>query len=169
MTVNEIITKTKADMGIPISTPFAIRYINAAMQALANMYDTACVITETVIDAFDKDIEYPIVDCIGVLKVTRDNDRYIDYTVDFSCIRFRDEGEYTVRYLTYPRECAGKESVPGIHPAYHECICLYIAAMANRPRDENLLEEFYTLANSVDSRLRRMKRRHLRLPRRLWR
>jgi hypothetical protein len=171
MTVQEIMDQAKMIKGVSISLSAAIRWINDAMDKLSTLYDTACTRDDTTIEAEDTTTEYELPDDnVGVVKVLdSDDNRFLDYMVDNGYIRFDYTGEYTVHYLVQPDDVTGADDTPEIHASYHKCLPDYVASKVSKPYDKELESEFFRMAEQVNIRLSRPKRRGMRIPARAWR
>lgn len=177
MNVKTIIDQAIIHKDMPIDSVYGRRWLNEAMNYLANKYDSACTQTETTITCTDILEEYDLPDgCIGVRRVFDSNSyAYRDFKVELGRITFEDEGTYTVRYLSIPSNVTTDNETPGINSAYHLILALFIAsrelsrANKNDPKGPQLLQEFYFEAENANNRLTNQKRGRRQINRPTWR
>lgn len=173
MNIKEITDQAVTLAMIPIDVLKSRRFINEAMQILASTYDSACIKLETTINCTDTNSEYELpADCIGVNRVTLDGVKRNDYLIEDGYINFQYQGSYKVRYISNPsltnREIYKKElttDIPGIDLMFHRALPFYVAAQAlytanpDNKKVGDFMQRFNTIADEVDKKLSRPKRK----------
>lgn len=169
MTVKEIQQRAQMEVSSFISLPMAIALVNEVSILLCTRYDSAAP-TETRKYEVEAYKEYELPDeCIGVKKVTKDGEPYKNYKVIDNFISFSNSGTYDVIIQVTPMEVENGEDEPDINEAYHPILYKYLAAKATRPVDREIEAEFYRLADEINIRISRKKRKGMRMPARVWR
>lgn len=173
MTGKDIRVQAQLHCDLNIESPYAIRYINEAINQLALEYDTAMNKGFTTITVDNVSWNELPKDVVVIKKVTRDNTAYNSFIVDGNMIRFYDIGTYEIEYLKMPTPLTTETDEPDINSLYHYAIALFVASR-ERSRlfsDEDndclrLMSEFVNNAAKVNVRLSSQKktRRIIKMP-----
>lgn len=173
MTVEEMRIQAQILTSLTINQQFVFRYINQALEILANEYDTACV-KETITIVATKEVFYDINDkFIAVKKIIKKDTTTIDYDeniIDYELneenkIAFHYDGTYYVTYLRYSKEVTENTETPEINRAYNNAITSYICSKErsrifgkNDNDSQMFFQDFYSFSNSANTSLSRKKR-----------
>ena len=169
--------------GEPINLMTIYKFVNKAMDVLANRYDTACIQKTAVINCTDISLEYVLpIDCIGVFKVSEDNNKYNSYNINEGVISFGRTGDFTLSYYAVPvmtirqdYDYKLKSDIPPINSNYFKCMTKYIAGeilKINSPNDARIniyTNDFIQEAKEVNDRFKRLKRKNMRVKAPIWR
>jgi hypothetical protein len=166
MNVKTIIDQAIIHKDMTIDSVYGRRWINEAMNYLANRYDSACVQTETTIECTDILTEYDLpTGCIGVRRIfDSDGLPYRNFTVELGRIMFENTDTYTVRYLSVPSNVTTDTETPTINSNFHLPIALFVAGRElsrvnkNDTKAPQLMQEFYFEVDKVNARLSNQKR-----------
>jgi hypothetical protein len=183
LNIKEITDQAITLSGVPIDAFKSRRFINEAMQILAGTYDNACIKSNTTIICTDVNSEYPLPDdCIGVTRVMLNNQKFNNYIIEDGNIIFDYTGTFSVRYIKTPsltdRKVYQKElntDIPSIDLIFHRALPFYVAAQVlytTNPDDKkagSFIGRFNSIANDVNSKLDRPKRKGARMKAPLFR
>jgi hypothetical protein len=183
VTIKDIIDHAYTLSHVQIDAFKARRFIDEAMDRLSQLYDTACDKVTVSIYCNDINAEYSLPeDCIGVYKVTVDGRKFNCFLADNNYIKFEDTGVYQITYLKTPkltdRDLYDKqlqEDTPSLNIAYHRVLPNYLAAqvlLIENPQDQRglrYLSDFNTMAQDINSKLNKLKRKGARVKAPLWR
>jgi len=170
MTVKDIIKHAQLLTGQFISLPVALELINNAVDFLKMRYDTAFTNVIAMEFEAEPDKPYPIEqDYYGITSVMFEGRPYKDYVVIDNNIVFRDKGKFTVYVQPVPIEVTTENDEPDLPMQYHSILKLYVASRMTRPIDRELEQEFWVMAEQINQRLQRRKRKGARIPVGVWR
>ncbi len=161
-TVKDAIRELRSQ-GLTISVPNACIHINDAVNLLVMMYDTAFVPIDIPIKA--KAGELNRIEVLGVSKVFLNDSPYTNYKADTEGITFHDDGDYIVKAFVYPDSVEAEGDEIPVHTAYHQAVVQYVRQQLNPEADDM----FQPMAETINQRLSRMKRKSSRMPVRIWR
>ena len=159
------------------------KFVNKAMDTLANRYDTACTKKTASVVCTDCADEYSLpADCIGVYKVENSSgDKYKAYLISDGSISFGYTDTFSLGYYAIPTmttrtatDTAIKTDTLPINSNFNKCIAKYIAGEVLKiynPKDVRIsvyTDDFIQEAKEADARLKRMKRKNMRIKAPYW-
>lgn len=165
MLTSEIIEQATLDSGMQINNTYGLRWVNEALNLLANLYDTACAKSDYTLNVDDINEYYDLwTNCVRVKRVVdSDGDTYDNYTCDNSQIKFEDEDTYNVTILIVPPKVVAVTETPGVNKLYHLPIVYFLVYKQLENHKPEKSSEFYnrfmTFADSANKKLLRMKKK----------
>lgn len=165
MTLQEVTDVASILVGKQIDVALAKIYLTEGLRLVTTQYPTACPVKCIRIVCDEAEKIYPMPHHLGIYKIYRNKQLYMEYRLDDTGICFSHEGDYQVYYYSaFSGELSETESIP-VAVEYDSELCKYVAFSVLRADDpsnrvaDRLIDEFYdncaAIHKSISARLKR--------------